>query len=293
MKLGLGTVQFGLDYGVSNSTGKTPEAEARRILQLAAEKGVRVLDTAAGYGDSEEVLGRGLPAQHEFAIVTKTPVLPADETDNEHIEHVLTGFRQSLSRLGQEKVYGLLVHRAEELLTTKGERLMAALQDLKQQGLVSKIGVTVYGPEQTSRILDRYFVDLVQLPFNIYDQRFLRSGVLDRLKLLDIEVHARSAFLQGLLLMPPDRLAVEFNAIRAHHAQLYREITAAGMTPLEASLRFCLAESRIDQVIVGCETQSQLGEILRVACEDGNELLDPERFAVEDEAIVNPARWTR
>lgn len=293
MKLGLGTVQFGVDYGVSNFTGKTPEAEARRILQLAAEKGVRVLDTAAGYGDSEEVLGRSLPAQHGFAIVTKTLALPAGEAGNEGVEHVRAGFLQSLLRLGQKAIYGLLVHRAEDLLTTQGERLMAVLHEFKRQGLVSKIGVSVYEPEQTCKILDRYPVDLVQLPFNLYDQRFLRTGVLDRLKSLDVEVHARSAFLQGLLLMSPDRLAVSFDPIREHHALLYREIAMAGLTPLSASLRFCLAESRIDQVVVGCETQAQLAEILRVACDDGNGLLDPERFAVEDGAIVNPARWTQ
>lgn len=293
MKLGLGTVQFGLDYGVSNFTGKTPEAEARRILQLAAEKGVRVLDTAAGYGDSEEVLGRSLPSQHGFAIVTKTSALPADEAGGECIEHVRAGFLQSLSRLGQKAIYGLLVHRAEDLLTTQGERLMAVLQEFKRQGLVSKIGVSVYDPEQAGRILDRYPVDLVQLPFNLYDQRFLRAGVLDRLKSLDVEVHARSAFLQGFLLMPPDRLAASFNAIRAHHACLYREIAVAGLTPLEASLRFCLAQFQIDQVIVGCESMEQFGEILLAASEGAAGLRNPESLAVEDESIINPSRWVR
>ncbi len=293
MKLGLGTVQFGLDYGVSNSTGKTPEVEVGHILRLAADKGIRVLDTAAGYGESEEVLGRCLPAQHEFAIVTKSVVLFADEGGDRCIERMCAGFRQSLSRLRQSRTYGLLLHRAEDLLSVQGPRLMAALQEFKQQGLVSKVGVSVYEPGQTSRILDRYPIDLVQLPLNLYDQRFLHTGVADRMKELGIEVHARSAFLQGLLLMNPDRLPAGFDSIRGHHERLCREIAAAGLTPLEASLRFCLAESRIDKVIVGCETPAQLSEILRVACDAGDGLLDPEQFAVEDEAIVNPARWTR
>ena len=119
------------------------------------------------------------------------------------------------------------------------------------------------------------------------------SHFMDRLKFLGIEVHSRSAFLQGLLLMPPDHLPEQFSTVRGHHLRLHRECNMAGITPVQASLHFCLDQSIVDQVIVGCETRSQLDEILGAIGGDGRRLQDPELFALDDEAVINPRRWTR
>jgi aryl-alcohol dehydrogenase-like predicted oxidoreductase len=174
-----------------------------------------------------------------------------------------------------------------------GARLWDALQELKRQGLASKIGVSVYTPGQLSGILDLFPIDVVQLPFNIYDQRFLRTGLLDRLKASGVEIHARSAFLQGLLLIPPDRLPGQFEAIREHHGRFYEALDDARLSPLDGSLGFCLAQPQIDHVIVGCESASQLEEILAVTRRGGHGVRHPESFALDDEAIINPSRWRR
>lgn len=292
-KLGLGTAQWGMAYGIANRTGQPDGAEIGSMLRLAKQHGAMLLDTACTYGDAEAALGNHAAAAQGFKIVTKTPPIKLENIRELDISRVVAAFEESLQRLQCEQVYGLLVHHEDNLLIAESERLWGALQELKSQGLVSKIGVSVYEPGQISRILDQYQIDLVQLPFNLYDQRFLRAGLLDRLKSCGIEVHARSVFLQGLLLMPPDRLPSGFEAIRDQHARLYRELGAAGQTPLEGSLRFCLAQSQIDHVIVGCETQKQLGEILRVASEDNVCVLYPESFAVENESVINPTRWAR
>jgi hypothetical protein len=187
----------------------------------------------------------------------------------------------------------LLVHHSDDLRPGRGESLWALLQNLKSRGLVAKIGVSVYDPHDLDWILDRYSIDIVQLPFNLYDQRFLWTGWLERLQRAGVEVHARSAFLQGLLLMSAERLPAQFASWRGHHQKLHREWEKAGVSPLAGSLRFCLEQPQIDHVIVGCETPEQLDEILQAAALDTGVLPDAASFAVDDGAVIDPRRWVR
>ncbi|MBI3096128.1 MAG: aldo/keto reductase [Rhodocyclales bacterium] len=290
MKLGLGTVQFGLDYGVSNRAGRTPEAETGRILRLAADSGIRVLDTAAGYGKSEEVLGRTLPAEHPFHIVTKTPALRAGEDGREFVDRVRASIRLSLSRLSQEKLYGVMVHRAEDLLSIQGDRLMKTLLEFRQMGVVEKVGVSVYSGEQIDAILARHPVELVQLPVSVLDQRLIGSGHVAKLKRAGIEIHARSAFLQGLLFMSPDELPAYFSPIRDHLAEYRACIESLGLTPLQAALGPVLAQPELDHVILGVNIVGQLQEILAAQAVqvDAGSLA---RFALTDSAMLDPSRW--
>lgn len=290
MKLGLGTVQFGLDYGISNSAGKTPETEVERILCLAADQGIRILDTATGYGNSEEVLGQTLLTQHPFSIVTKTPVRRPDETSVEYVGRVRESFRQSLSKLGQERLYGVLVHRAEDLLSAHGEQLMEVLREFKLQGLVEKVGVSIYNAAQIDAVTARYPVELVQLPVSVLDQRLIASGHLAKLKRAGIEIHARSVFLQGLLLMSPEALPEYFSPIRDHLAGYRAYLEGLGLSPLQAALGFVLGMSELDHVILGINTAAQLQEVLAAqsAQVDAQAMI---RFALTDLAMLDPSRW--
>lgn len=292
-KLGLGTVQWGMPYGIANTTGRPEAFEVGRMLELARKSGVTLLDTAHGYGGAERAIGRHQEDLSTFNIVTKTLPVRSNNLDGADVSAVFQAFSESIERLGCSKVYGLLVHNTEDLLANDANLLWEALQKLKSQGFVSKIGVSVYAPEQLEQILDAYPIDLVQLPFNLYDQRFLRAGLLGRLKSCGVEVHARSAFLQGLLLIPPSRLPVRFEAIYDHHANLYKTFDATGLKPLEGCLRFCLEQPWIDRVIVGCETSEQLSEILEVAAGSDVCFQHPNQFALEDESFINPARWAQ
>lgn len=290
MKLGLGTVQFGLDYGVSNATGRTPENEVASILRLAADNGIRILDTAAGYGCSEEVLGRSIPAGHEFSIVTKTPPLRPDETGDDYIERIRKAFLDSIEKLGRPPLYAVLAHRADDLLSPYGERLMETLLDWKRQGLVSKVGASVYDSQQIDAILARHPVELVQLPVSVLDQRLLASGHLAKLKDAGIEVHARSVFLQGLLLMRPDAAPAYFSPIKADLAAYREWIESQGLSPMQAALGFVLGMPELDHVILGVNSTEQLREIL--ACQtakcDAGALA---RYALTDPAMLDPSRW--
>lgn len=290
MKLGLGTVQFGLDYGITNAAGRTSEVEVGRILRLAANNGIRVLDTAAGYGESETVLGRTLPARHPFAIVTKTPARRKEENGDAYAERVKATFRRSLARMGQKKIYGLLAHHAEDLLSAQGEILMQVLLELRRQGFVEKVGVSIYNAAQIDTILARYPVQLVQLPVSVLDQRLIDSGHLARLRRAGIEVHARSVFLQGLLLMTPDAIPPYFSAIRDHLGRYLAYLESLALTPMEAALGFVHGLPEVDHVVFGVNTATQLQEILAVQIKQVD-TRSMARFALSDPAMLDPSRW--
>lgn len=288
MKIGLGTVQFGLDYGISNPNGKTSPGEVEKILDEARQRGVTVLDTAALYGSSEQVLGEFLSSYPSFRVITKTPRFGLKITHNE-ADLLEKSFYSSLKRLHQEKVEGLLIHEADNLLADGGNYLFERMQELKQKKLLNKIGVSIYTPRQIEEILKRYSLDLIQIPFNILDQRLLKNGLLPQLKRLDIEIHARSVFLQGLLLMEPTELPAHFQPIEKLLENYRKTVEQFSLSSLEAALGFVLGIPEIDQLICGVNTHLQLLEILQAA-----RPLDPEifsEFAVDEESILNPSQW--
>ncbi len=290
MKVGLGAVQFGVDYGISNKAGKTSALEAVKILEAAAEQGVRVIDTASLYGNSEEVLGLSLPPEARFDIVTKTPQFAKQHIDKNDAQHLEETFRLSLKKLRKPSVYGLLVHRADDLFADGGSLLMDKMQEIKESGAVKKIGVSIYSGQQIDKILEQYSIDLIQLPINILDQRLLRSGHLQKLKQAGVEVHARSIFLQGLLLMDQQSLPPHFDGVREHLKCFHRFIQDRGLTPIQAALGFGEDIPEIDCVICGINNHQQLQEIC-MAAQIKVKHEDYAQFAIENELILNPSNW--
>lgn len=286
-KLALGSVQFGTRYGIANLVGQPSADTLRSILGVAAAAGISVFDTAHAYGDAERVLGELLNGEDRFRIVTKTaPLRGAGD-----VEAVHAGFAESLGRLQRQQVYGLLVHHADDLLAAGGKALWAWMEELQAQGAIGRIGVSVYTPEQLTRVRERFPIQIVQLPYNIYDQRFARSGCLDALAEEGIEVHSRSAFLQGLLLMTPAMMPERFASIRAHQERLHACLADRGLTPIAGALTFALQDPRIGHAVVGCETMPQLQEIVDAAQRDISPL-DCAAFALTDEALIDPSRWS-
>lgn len=258
MRLALGTAQFGMPYGVANQAGQITLSEARKILQFASDSGIDVLDTAISYGESEIRLGQvGI---QDFKVVTKIPVIPIG--CNNITEWASEQITASMSRLGVRSLYGLLLHRSEDLLGSNGKLLYETLLKFKDAGKVQKLGVSIYSPHELDNIDNIFNVELVQAPFNIVDQRLHLSGWLDRLKARDIEVHARSVFLQGLLLMRPSDRPSKFNRWAAFWSKWDAWIEQAGITPLSACIRFACTFPQISRLIVGVDGISQLQEIL-------------------------------
>lgn len=287
MKLALGTVQFGLNYGVANAAGRVIIEMADAILRQAQQSGLDTLDTAIAYGDSESVLGK-LGVQG-WNVVTKLPAVPEGCPDVAH--WVRSQLHESLKRLGLQHIHGLLLHRPGQLLECGGGDLYAALQTLKTEGLVAKVGVSVYGPEELDNLWSKYKLDLVQAPLNIVDRRLVDSGWASRLKDSGVELHTRSAFLQGLLLMPADKRPDRFKRWSDLWQVWDRWLLATGMTPLQACLGYVTSLDEIDRVVVGVDSVMQLNEILAAA----NGVLDslPAFKPLQDDRLINPACWNQ
>ena len=285
MKLALGTVQFGLSYGIANASGKVSQSEARSIISHAGAHGIDLLDTAIAYGDSEACLGR--IGVKEFRVMTKLPSIP--EACSEAGLWAEEQLRGSLERLQVNSLYAVLLHSPLQLLGPHGISLLRTLYRLKHEGLIEKIGVSVYSPSELEQLVDMVEIDIVQAPFNIVDRRLETSGWLGRLKELGIEVHTRSAFLQGLLLLPRSTIPHKFKSWDRLWDNWNHWLAGHQADPVSVCLSCPLSFSEIDRVIVGVDTVEHLKELIMAA--KRNDPMDFPDIACADEMLVNPFNW--
>jgi len=286
-KIALGAVQFGVDYGINSTNGKVPLKEVDGIISYARRKNIDLLDTAPAYGDSEQVLGNA--NVQEFKIVTKTRHFDSASISNKETELMRRDFSHSLTNLKQDSVYGVLIHNANDLLKPGSKKLFDQLEMLKQEGKVEKIGVSVYDYEQLHTILESFDIDLVQLPFNILDKRLVDNGTFDTLKNKGVEVHARSVFLQGLLLMDKHKRPNKFKRWDALWKVWHDWLFDNQITALEATIRHAISVSEISKVLVGVDSTNQLREIV-AASHGGLPEIPPELFT-NDVDLLNPSHW--
>ncbi len=271
-KVGLGTVQFGLAYGISNREGITPPEEVTRLLQFAHTAGIDLLDTAYGYGKSEEVLGNA--GVNNFKVVSK--FLPPD--GNLTIEAQVS---QSLKRLNVNSLYGLLAHRPLSIISHPAS--WDTLMKLKHDKIIQKTGFSFNTTEEADAVLDTgYLPDLVQVPFNYFDHRFVAR--LSALRSAGCEIHTRSPFLRGLFFTDPSKLPSFFNAVKPMiiHLQSFGDALPAML------LHYCLQQPFIDKVIFGVNTLNQLVNNLKMPESAG--YLPPLNQQISDE-ILTPSTW--
>lgn len=285
MKLALGSAQFGLDYGIVSQQARLSSAEAAAIVKFARENGISTLDTAIDYGDAEQRLGE--LGVSDWQTISKLPALPEECDDIEQwVRQQVTG---SLQRLGNERLYGLLLHRPMQLLDVNGNRLYNALQQVRQEGLVSKIGISIYAPSELDSLCRHYRFDLVQAPFSVLDRRVLTSGWMSRLYAQGIEFHVRSIFLQGLLLMEAEQRPPYFTRWSDIWTRFSEWLKLHKLTPLEACLGFALSFEEIARVVVGVASLQQLDDIVQAARVSVSPL--PDAINCEDPDLVDPLRW--
>ncbi|MGV8042520.1 MAG: aldo/keto reductase [Thermoanaerobaculaceae bacterium] len=285
-RIALGTAQFGLDYGVANERGRVPEQEVRQILSAGLRAGMDTLDTAVAYGESEETLGRCGVAG--WKIVTKIPAIPEHE---DHVgEWLHATVTSSLERLGVKKVYGVQLHRPAEVLGHRGSDLAGGLQRVKAEGLVEKIGFSVYDPAELTDLLGRLPVDLVQAPFNVLDRRLIESGWMEKLSAIGVEVHVRSVFLQGLLVLRARSLPDRFARWRQAWGKWEQWLEQERLSALEACLRFALSFPGVSRAVVGVDSAAQLHQVITAA--NGPAILIPDSFGCGDLDLLDPRRWS-
>jgi aryl-alcohol dehydrogenase-like predicted oxidoreductase len=283
----LGTAQFGFDYGIANTQGRMTDENIKSVLGYAAAHGIKVLDTASAYGTSEEMIGRSLKhLNRSLDIISKLPSYADEKAGPREI------IMRSLKRLDAKKIYGYLLHSFEDF---RKPDIWQELNALKSEGVVGKIGFSLYRPEEAEMLLDSDTAfDLVQVPYSVFDRRFAKY--LPLFKKRGVEVYARSVFLQGLAFLDPARLPAAVNGARAQVGALRKISAKEGITLSALCLNFALLNPDISRVIIGVDNPDHLKVNLsdlrffartKAVGEDFNAVV------IEDEDILLPYRWKK
>lgn len=292
-RLGLGTAQLGLDYGITNPLGRVGEGEAGSILAAARQAGITLFDTAHLYGSSEETLGRLLLPDQSALIITKTPKFASASNADDAVMHLQSAFRQSVHRL-KRLPHALLFHDCADLFGPSGPKLWDAARELKAAGQVQQVGASIYDGAEVDRLLEHFSPDLVQLPWNPLDPRLNEGGQLERLGASGVEVHGRSLFLQGLLLQNPEQIDARFGTLADAVAELAKAADERKVSRLDVILALAFQEVRIDRFICGVTNAAELDTIALAAnrvetLKDFISFAPPQRL---DPRVLNPARWS-
>lgn len=283
-RLVLGTAQLGADYGIAYTSKKITSQEFQSIMGAARDAGVNSIDTAMAYGDSQKVLGE--IGVDEWSITTKLPSVPDDITSID--KWYSQAIASSLLELRVPKINTLLIHDVKELSGRFGNALIKLLRGSKIKEEVINIGVSIYAPQDLDAFYHNFRPDIVQCPYNIFDQRISTTGWLQKLTADNVEVHARSVFLQGVILREVTELNAYFDPWYNNFENWESFCRRYTFSKLQAALAFVKAEKRIKKIIVGIEDCNQLVQILEAYQANSSEIfVGP----CEDEALVNPLMW--
>jgi aryl-alcohol dehydrogenase-like predicted oxidoreductase len=177
MSLIIGSAQFGLDYGISNKRGLVEANEVKKIINLAEANDIQEIDTAVNYGSSQDVIGS---VKSKIKVSSKLPAidLKTNKIEKKLIEIII----ETLKSLDRSNLKTLYLHDPSQLFETGGSEIYEHLQTFKLDGLIERIGVSVYNPEDLERLIKHFDFDTVQVPYNVIDRRFDSDTLLSRLK---------------------------------------------------------------------------------------------------------------
>ncbi|MFA4833313.1 MAG: aldo/keto reductase [Patescibacteria group bacterium] len=296
-KLVLGTVQFGLNYGINNLNGKPSREKSFEMLDLAYKNGIKIFDTANVYGDAEEILGEFMQSRNlsgKIKIITKLKPNIIAESDGEINSIIEANLRESLIRLKRNYVDGYLLHTPEYI---RDKKIVSALSDLKKRGLVKNIGVSIYEEVDAVYAASLEEVDYIQVPYSIFDQRLNKTEFFQLAKNNNKTVFARSAFLQGLFFMPQERIPSHLEKAKIYLRDLDNIIAKYNLSRLQAALLFSLKNENINYIVFGVDNIVQLKENINtteqnIDCERClKELKD--KFIDIEKNIIFPSLWKK
>jgi len=280
----LGGAQLGLPYGILNG-GETLSREAvARILDTAVSHGIDSIDTAIAYGQSETVIGE--TAQNRFKIISKLPPIPSDMTNVS--QWVRTQIDASLSRLNCSSLEALLLHHPQDLIGPHGSELYAAINSLLSEKIIERFGVSIYAPNELDGIIGKFNIDVVQAPLNVFDRRII--GVTDQLSALNIEVHVRSVFLQGVLIANPKDRPQRFQPWSEHFARFDEWVHSTGMSAMACCLGFALQQPGVTKLVIGTTSKESLTEIMTSIPNIHLEV--PADLQSSSEQLIDPRVWS-
>jgi len=256
-RLMIGSANFGINYGIANQNRRVDIDEVKQIIELTKRMGMLGIDTASAYGESEEVLGK-IGTEH-LKVVSKIPAFSPNCVDYDQECHLTV--ESSLKKLGISRLHAVLLHSPDQLFSKSGSSIYSAMLKLKKHNLTELIGCSVYEVEELERIQKSFDFDLYQIPYNSLDRRFSESGWIDRLTSRGIQVHARSVFLQGLLLMKRENKPDWLNGYSRGLDEWFDYVSISGQSALNLCLDFVFQNPNLTGVVVGVDTVCQLEEI--------------------------------
>jgi aryl-alcohol dehydrogenase-like predicted oxidoreductase len=279
----LGGAQLGLPYGILNGGETLSREEVARILDTAVDCGIDSIDTAIAYGQSESIIGE--TSQNRFNIISKLPPLPMDISNVS--EWVHSQVQGSLSRLKCISLDALLLHRPQDLTGAQGAELYAAIGSLMAEKMIHRFGVSIYSPDDLEGIIDTFEIHVVQAPLNVFDRRIL--GVTDQLSALNIEVHVRSVFLQGVLIASPQDRPHRFEPWSEHFALFDEWVRSSGVSAMACCMGFALQQPGIAKLVIGTTSAESLDEIMNSI---PNSVLEvPTHLQSSVEQLIDPRFW--
>ena len=291
-ELCLGTAQFGLSYGITNSSGQVSEYEVGQLLVQANDAGFRYLDTAQAYGNAEEIIGRHLLPSHDYALISKLPAQSKSKFSALDVNIWEDAFFESCRRLRVGHLNSLLLHTSSDLSKPGGQYLEDWLLSLRTRGLVQRIGVSIYDVEDLE-VVNPALLDLVQLPISLFDQRLIQDGTVRRLRDRGTAVHARSLYLQGLLLTPSTRWPTWFSPeVLAHHQALEALAEKRNCRLIDLAIGFARDQVDLEAVVLGLCSVEELADLqaawTATSPWKGGEW---QAWALQDPRILDPRRW--
>ena len=281
MKIALGTVQWGLDYGIANTHGIPSDEVLNSIFALANKAGINMFDTAAQYGEAEKRVGQFSNLEHK--IVTKIGNFSTNKCLNQQLDN-------SFNHLQRQNIYGCLFHNVDELIDNTD--LWRELLVYKEEERINKIGYSLYEPQELFDLLEAgLHPDIVQLPYSILDRKF--EPYFDLLKNKGVEIHVRSVFLQGLYFKNPEQLSNKLSILKPVISELQNISKQNNLDISELCLDFIRQNCKIDYAVIGVESEDQLREVSQVKNCNLNwdiilETLDSYNIKKE---LLNPSNW--
>ena len=286
MKLALGTVQFGVDYGINNKTGQVSIDEVFKILDFCRQNDINIIDTSYAYGNSESVIGEYLKKNrnNNFKIITKIP---------ENSSKVIDIFNESLQRLGIDKIYGYIIHHFD--FFKENPKIFRDIQNLKREGKIEKIGFSLYFPKELEYLFERGInFDIVQFPYSIFDRRFEKYFRI--LKDKSVEIHIRSVFLQGLVFKKTTELDDKFDKIKDKLRILNQISRDINVSISSLCINYTINNVLIDNVIIGVDSCKNLIENV-YSLKDLNKIKliinQLDELKEDDENIILPINWKK
>jgi len=284
-KIILGSANFNQKYGIKKNLIK--KKEIKKLLSFALKNKINTIDTSPNYKYSEKIIGE--LGKSRFKIISKIPKLPKNIKKEDIEKWIKKKATTSIKNLKIRKLEYLLLQDANSLLSKNGNIIYKSIKNIKTNGFTKKIGISIYDFNTLENILKNFNFDLIQVPFNILDQRLIKNGWINKIKRKKIKIHVRSIFLQGVLLLHNNNLPLRLQNLKKKWIIWEKWLIKNKHTSLQACLSFVFNQSKVNGVVMGYDNKDQLDQILKQK-QIRKKFIVP-KFNIPNRKLIDPREW--